>query len=84
MLRFLLLHLVTYQSLTLLPGLSDDIGGALAHHLGDVERAVGLIGHGHRAVHGLRLHLGKRCAFSVVHRSRANLRRSLIKAASSR
>lgn len=45
---------------TLLPGLSDDVGGALAHHLGDVKRAVGLIGHSHWAVHSLGLHLQKR------------------------
>lgn len=43
--------------LTLFPGVGDDVGGALAHHLGDVERAVGLIGHGDGAVHRLRLHL---------------------------
>lgn len=42
---------------TLLSGLSDDVGGALAHHLGDVKRAVGLIGHRHWAVHSLSLDL---------------------------
>lgn len=43
--------------LTLLPGLSDDIRSALAHHLGDIQRAVGLVGYSHRAVNSLRLHL---------------------------
>lgn len=51
---------VLFRSLTLLPGLSDDISGALAHHLGDIQRAVGLIGHSHGAVYSLRLHLEKR------------------------
>lgn len=45
------------NSLTLLPGLGNDISGRLAHHLGDVERAVGLLGDGDGPVHRLCLHL---------------------------
>ena len=44
-------------SLTFFPGIGDDISGALAHDLGDVEGAVGLIGHRDGAVHCLGLHL---------------------------
>lgn len=51
---------VLFLSLTLLAGLSDDISSALAHHLGDVQRAVRLIGHGHGAVYSLGLHLEKK------------------------
>lgn len=43
--------------LTPFPGKSYDIGSALAHHLGDVERTVGLIGYGDRAIDCLGLHL---------------------------
>lgn len=42
---------------TLFPSESNNIGRALAHHLGDVQGAVGLIGYGDRAVNGLGLHL---------------------------
>lgn len=44
-------------TLTLFPGLGDDFGRTLAHHLGDVQGAVGLVGDGNRAVHGFGLHL---------------------------
>jgi hypothetical protein len=61
-LPFILLYVCTLatayqQSLTLLPGLSDDISSTLAHHLGDVEGTISLIGYCHRAVDSLRLHL---------------------------
>lgn len=49
-----------FWSLTLLPGLSDDVSGTLAHYLGDIQRAVGLIGHSHRAIYSLCLHLEKK------------------------
>lgn len=39
------------------PGKGDDISSALAHHLGDVEGTVGLIGYGDRAIDCLGLHL---------------------------
>lgn len=51
---------ILFQSLTFLPGLSNDISSTFAHHLGDVQRAVGLICHSHRAVYSLSLHLVNR------------------------
>jgi len=44
-------------TLTLFPGLGDDFSRALAHHLGDVQGAVGLVGNGNRAIHGFGLDL---------------------------
>lgn len=44
-------------ALTLLPGLGDDLSRALAHHLGDVQRAVGLVANGDGTIHGFCLHL---------------------------
>ena len=43
--------------LTPFPGEGNDISSTLAHHLGDVEGTVGLIGDGNRAVDCLGLHL---------------------------
>lgn len=43
--------------LTLLPGLGDDVSRTLAHHFGDVQGAVGLIGNGDGAVHSFSLDL---------------------------
>lgn len=43
--------------LTPFPGEGNDIRSTLAHHLGDVEGTVGLIGDGDRAVDCLSLHL---------------------------
>lgn len=43
--------------LTLFPGLGDDFGCALAHHLGDVQRAVSLVGDGDGPIHSFRLDL---------------------------
>lgn len=51
---------------TLFPGEGDDISGALAHHLGDVEGAVGLIGYGDGTVDCLGLHLPKHRLISSV------------------
>uniref|UniRef100_A0A3P8T2E4 Uncharacterized protein n=1 Tax=Amphiprion percula TaxID=161767 RepID=A0A3P8T2E4_AMPPE len=45
------------SNLTPFPSESNDISGTLAHHLGDVEGTVGLIGYGDRAVYCLSLHL---------------------------
>lgn len=42
---------------TLLPGFGDDISGLPAHHFGDVERAVGLLGYSDGPIHSLCLHL---------------------------
>lgn len=61
---FVVVGFVLFQSLTLLPGLSDDVSSTLTHHLGDIERAVGLIGHSYRAVYRLGLHLEKREIFN--------------------
>lgn len=52
-------------ALTLFPGLGDDFSRALAHHLGDVQRTVGLVGNGDRTVHSLGLHLQKNSQESV-------------------
>lgn len=46
-------------ALTLFPGLGDDFGCALAHHLGDVQGAVGLVGNGNRTIHSFGLNLQK-------------------------
>lgn len=46
-------------TLTLFPGLGDDFRCALAHHLGDVQGAVGLVGDGDGTVHGFSLDLQK-------------------------
>lgn len=43
--------------LTLLPRLGDDVSCALAHHFGDIQGAVGLIGNGDGAVHSFSLDL---------------------------
>ena len=43
--------------LTPFPGKSNDISSTLAHHLGDVEWTVGLIGYSDRAIDCLGLHL---------------------------
>lgn len=53
-------HLVIYCQkivVTLFPGEGNDISSTLAHHFGDIERTVGLIGYGDRAVDSLSLHL---------------------------
>lgn len=42
---------------TLFPGKGNDICGTLAHHFGDIEGAVCLIGYGDGTVDGLSLHL---------------------------
>ena len=42
---------------TFFPGLGNDVGSTLAHHLGNVERAVGLAGDGDGSEHRLRLQL---------------------------
>lgn len=42
---------------TLFPGKGNDICGTLAHHFGDIEGAICLIGYGDGAVDGLSLHL---------------------------
>lgn len=46
-------------TLTLFPGLGDNFRCALAHHLGDVQGAVGLVGDGDGTVHGFSLDLQK-------------------------
>jgi len=43
--------------LTPFPSEGNDISGALAHHLGDVEGTVGLIGYSDRAIDCLSLYL---------------------------
>lgn len=43
--------------LTLLPRLGDDFSRTLAHHLGDIQGAVGLIGNGDGPVHSFSLDL---------------------------
>lgn len=43
--------------LTLLPCLGDDVSRALAHHFGDIQGTVGLIGNGDGAVNGFSLDL---------------------------
>lgn len=43
--------------LTLFPGLGDDFGRTLAHHLGDVQWAVGLVGNGDGPIHSFCLDL---------------------------
>lgn len=47
------------NSRTLFPGLGDDISSWFAHHLCDVERAVGLFSNGDGSIHSLSLHLEK-------------------------
>ena len=42
---------------TFFPGLGNDVGSTLAHHLGNIERAVGLAGDGDGSEHRLRLQL---------------------------
>lgn len=53
-------HELRRKSLTLFPGLSNDISSTFAHHLGDVQGTVGLVGNGDGSVHSLCLHLGNR------------------------
>lgn len=47
-------------ALTSALGLGDGVSRPLAHHLGDVQWAVGLLGDGDSSVHRLSLHLGTR------------------------
>lgn len=45
------------EMLTLLPCLSDDFSRTLAHHFGDIQRAVGLVGNSDGPVHSFSLDL---------------------------
>lgn len=55
--KFLYLFFLYFGFLTLFPSESNDVRRTLAHHLGDVQGAVGLIGYGDGAVNCLSLHL---------------------------
>lgn len=56
------------QTCTFFPGLGDDISSTLAHHLGDVKRAVGLIGHSYGPVDRLSLHLHHESRYTLTFR----------------
>lgn len=45
------------DDVTFLPGFGNDISGRFAHHLGNIQRTVGLFSYGDGTKHSFRLHL---------------------------